>query len=143
MPLNVTSLPFTDTVIRFASSCALRTNAEVICAFACEADTVTGGFTVTWLNTPVTPGSPDTDRRAASRWYCHGTLPVSVMTWSCTLAFTELAGTTTLCSNACAASRAMSASSRGPHACSTTISSATAVTPRTRSAARTAASFSG
>ncbi len=80
MPVSLTSLPVTATWTRWASNCALRTNAAVILALACAGETAVEGFNVIVFRTPLTPGNAATARQAASRWYCQSTLPDKVIT---------------------------------------------------------------
>jgi hypothetical protein len=100
-----------------------------------------GGVNVIWLVTAVAPGRFITARVAASRWYCHATVPESVITWPLTRALILSGGTSTArVRNLFAISVRSTSVLPGWR---TVNSLATALTPRTRMADRLAASFSG
>jgi hypothetical protein len=134
----MTLLPCTSTVIRAASVCALRTSASSI--FFLRSEGVIGGLTVIPLSTPLTPGKRRTAFSASSFWNCQSTVPRSVTKPLETVTSTLSAGTNTSERSAWMAAAAMSASVRSAAPGSrTSISLATAFTPRTRCAASSAA----
>ena len=80
VPLKITLLPCTSTVIRCASVCALRMSACSI--FCLSSDGVTPGLTTIKLVTPLTPAIRRTTFSASSFWNCHSTSPLSVTSLS-------------------------------------------------------------
>jgi len=100
-----------------------------------------GGLIVIALVTPVTPRTWRTIRSTSRRWKSYPTSPARMTQPSSTRACTAPSGICTSQSRMRAIAAAISASSRPIPASSTLISLATALTPSTRSAARTAASF--
>src|SRR5579883_1630143 len=138
VPLRITLLPCTSTVMRSASVSALRTSACSIFSFS--SDGVTRGLTVIRLVTPRTPEMRRATRSASSFWYCHSTSPLRVTHPLETVTSIFSTGTKASHSRARMIAAARSASVRSAMLGSrTSMSLATALTPFTRWAASSAA----
>ena len=142
VPLRTTLPPLTSTLRFWASVSTLRTSASSICRRSSGTDGCTRGRTVMRLLTPRTPDSRRTDRSAARRWNSHSTSPLSVTQPLDTVTSIFSMGTSASHSSARVAAAAMSESLRSAAlGRRTSMSFATARTPRTRCAARSAPHF--
>src|SRR5260221_3798864 len=136
----MTLLPCTSTVIFLASVSALRMSARSICCFRWVGDT--GGLIVMRLVTPLTPERRWTTRSASLFWKAYSTSPFSVTQPWLTVTSTLPAGIAASHLRALSTALARSASVRSAEpGRRTSMSLATALTPRTRWAASSAAIF--
>ena len=134
-PRRVTLSPSVSTVMRLASTSALRLSAASIALFTTIL--LTCGLTSIRLLTPLTPVRYRTAFSAADFWNCHSTLPSRVIQPLDTLTLIRSAGTEMDQSRAFTAARAISSSERSLEVGNRISSSfATTLTPETPVATR-------
>ena len=122
-----------STESRSASSTASRRNAQLM---ASPAEPASGAWAkATALSMPTTPGTLAVRDSAASRWWCHSTVPVRVTKPSRACASTVIGTEPSSISASSTSPRRSSSSRRSLSGICILSSLATRVTPRTRAAA--------